>query len=127
MNANAGIGRPRPARHKRNAGSLGQRTVRTGHEGYPALLTAYHRLNLRHIMERIKHRKEALPRHSENTVTSLKDKLIDQDAAAGTWICHHAAIARSLALRQATCRRWRTNPHAPRLISLVALRFGPQP
>jgi hypothetical protein len=97
MDADAGIGRPGSARDKGNAGPLHQRAVCARHEGHSALLTAYDCLDLRHVMERIKHREETFPRHGENAVTAVYEELIDENAAAGPQIgllrCHGQCLA----------------------------------
>ena len=89
MDADGRIRRPRPARDKGDTGPLSQRTISASHERDAAFLSTHHRLNLRHIMERIKHRKEALPRHSENPVAALDNKLIDKHAPASAFDGHN--------------------------------------
>jgi len=83
MNPDAGIGRARTARHKAHTRPAGHRPVGTGHEGGAAFLTADHGLDLGAVVQRIEHRQKALARNGEDTITTLRNEAIDEQAAAG--------------------------------------------
>jgi hypothetical protein len=90
VHADAGVGRARPARDERDARPPRHRAVGTRHEADAAFLPARHRLDLRRVMQRVEHREKALAGDMENAVAALKDKLIDENAAAGAGSVGHA-------------------------------------
>ena len=67
-----------------------QRAIGARHERHAAFLPARHHIDRRHVDQRIEHGKKALARHGENPVAALRDKLVDQNPAAGTGGCLHA-------------------------------------
>ena len=85
VDADAGIGRARPAGDESDSGSARARcthcAIGAGHERCPAFLPAGHHINLRPVGQRIEHAEEAFPRHSENPLTPLNAKAIDQQGS----------------------------------------------
>ena len=88
MDADRGIRRPRPARHKGYAGPSGQCPVCTGHMSDAALLPADYGLDFGRVVKRVENGKEALSGHGEDAVAALDDELVDKDAAAGACVAH---------------------------------------
>ena len=89
MYADRRIGRPWPARDERHTRPMRQRAIGARHEPDAAFLPAGHHIDRRHVDQSIQHGKKALARHGEDTVAALRDKLVDQNPAAGTGGCLH--------------------------------------
>src|SRR3546814_4587316 len=80
MDAGAGAGRARPARHEADAGPAGQLAIGIGHHRCATFLAAEVIGDLRRVVEGVEHGEVALTGHAEDAVDAFGDELIDQDA-----------------------------------------------
>ena len=71
-----------------------QRAVSARHERDAPLLPARHDVDLGRVVERVEHRKEAFAGHGEKTIAALREKVVDQDTAAGSVFGHGHVLAR---------------------------------
>jgi hypothetical protein len=94
MHADAGVGRARTARHEGDTGASGHRPVGARHEADAALLSAGDDIDRGRVVQRVKHREEALARHVEDAVAPLRHKVVDEDPSAGALLCHPLALLR---------------------------------
>ena len=83
VDADAGVGRARPARDEGHARAAGDRAVGAGHESRAAFLPAGDRLDVRMAVERVQHRQEAFARHSKDAAAFLLGKAGDEKLGSG--------------------------------------------
>src|SRR3546814_9477815 len=82
MDADAGAGRARPARHEADAGPAGQLAIRIGHPRCATFLAGEVIGELRRVEEGVEHGEVALTGPAADAAEAFGDESIDQDAAA---------------------------------------------
>jgi len=84
VHADAGIGGPRPARHKADAWTSAQLALGLGHEGGTAFLAAGHEADaVTVLVKAVEHGQIAFARHAETGLHALGDEGFDEGVAGG--------------------------------------------
>src|SRR3546814_2547743 len=79
MDAGAGAGRARPARHEADAGPAGQLAIGIGHHRCATFLAAEVIGDLRRVVEGVEHGEVALTGHAEDAVDAFGDELRSEE------------------------------------------------
>ena len=77
-----------------DAGPPAHCSVGAGHEAHPAFLPASDEVDLRRVVQRVEYGEKALARHVEDAVAALRDQIVDEDPAPGSFRGHAACLAR---------------------------------
>src|SRR3546814_17211576 len=83
MDAGAGAGRARPARHEADAGPAGQLAIGIGHNRCAPFLAAEVIGDLRRVVEGVEHGEGALTGHAENTADAFGDAWRREEGRVG--------------------------------------------
>jgi hypothetical protein len=65
------------------------------HERGAALLPADDEIDGGRVVQRVQRGEEALARHREDPVAALRQQIVDQNAAAGPWLCQFTHSVRA--------------------------------
>src|SRR3546814_12019363 len=90
MDAGAGAGRARPARHEADAGPAGQLAIGIGHHSCATFLAAEVIGDLRRVVEGVEQGEVALTGHAEEAVDAFGD--VTGRASSRARVCQYVSI-----------------------------------